>query len=85
MITFGYNGVFLGTIGVEYLEQMAGWRNDPLIRNWCRQTGLISMTDQEVWYEKINSDPTATMYTIECEKGVVGICGFTNSCCTQFR
>jgi ribosomal-protein-alanine N-acetyltransferase len=77
-IDYGY-GVQLGPIAMEHAEQLREWRNDPRVRDWCRQCGLISELDQEAWVKAQNADPTIEMFTINAEKvGLSGVCGLTS-------
>lgn len=76
MIDYCY-GIKLDTLKEQNLELYRTWRNNPLIRAWCRQTGLISECDQRKWYERIGSDQTIRMFEV-VENGVVGVCGLTS-------
>jgi len=80
MIDFNH-GLHLGTIERGYIENLRSWRNNPMVRNWCRQTGLISDLEQEDWYEWQAKDPNSVMYTIRVPSIAyhsVGICGLTS-------
>jgi RimJ/RimL family protein N-acetyltransferase len=79
MINYNF-GVGLDTIGPELLEEMREWRNDPKIRDWCRQSGLISPRDQERWYLNQNDDKSIQMFSIieQGKQDVIGICGLTS-------
>lgn len=62
-----------------HLELMRLARNDPEIRMWCRQVGLISQRDQKKWFERQNDDPTMQMFQItDCECALLGVCGLTS-------
>ena len=54
------------------------YRNDPEIRDWCRQVGLIDERQQTKWVNKVSDDPTIRMYLIRCEEIPLGVCGFTD-------
>ena len=81
-------GVFLGDLKYSRLETYKKWRNNPLIRNWCRQTGILTDQHQEEWFEKIHKDPTIQMFEIVAEvkfklqpdtfQQSVGVCGLTS-------
>lgn len=79
MINYNF-GVGLDAIGPELLDDLREWRNDPRIRNWCRQTGLISPRDQERWYLWQNDDKNTQMFSIieQGKQDVVGVCGLTS-------
>lgn len=70
----------LDTIGPELIEEMREWRNDPRIRDWCRQVGLITPRDQEKWYIAQNDDKSIRMFSIiePTKQDVIGICGLTS-------
>ena len=79
MISFGY-GVALDAIGHELMDDLREWRNDPRIRDWCRQVGLITPRDQERWYLWQNDDKATHMFAV-VEQGngiVIGVCGLTS-------
>lgn len=77
MIDFCY-GIKLDTLKDQNLEIYRNWRNNPLIRSWCRQTGLISEVDQLKWHERIQGDQTIRMFEIVADHCVVGVCGLTS-------
>ena len=79
MIDFGF-GVGLDAIGPELMDELREWRNDHRIRSWCRQTGLITVMDQERWFRWQNDDKATNMFAIiEPSKGaVIGVCGLTS-------
>lgn len=57
-------------------EEQRSWRNDPEIRRWTRQNGLLSEDDQKKWHEKIETDPTIQMFGIEVDWAEPGIDGY---------
>lgn len=72
MIELGYID---RTIGL-YLNH---YRNNPDIREWCRQTGLIDDKAQEKWYNWQSEDPNTEMFLIKDENKIaVGVCGLTS-------
>lgn len=79
MIDHAY-GVSLGEIEYDNLDMYKRWRNDPSIRSWCRQTGLLTDQDQEGWYERIHKDPTIQMFEIRrnTDEKCLGVCGLTS-------
>lgn len=68
----------LRRIEVKDISQFRGERNKPEIMNWCRQNDLISIIDQQAWYQKQNDDPTIKMYSIISNNSLVGCCGLTS-------
>lgn len=79
MINFGF-GVTLDAICPEMDETLREWRNDPNVRNWCRQVGLISPRDQERWMITQNDDKSMQMFAIHepTTSNLVGVCGLTS-------
>lgn len=79
MINFGF-GAALDAICPEMAEELRDWRNDSRIRQWCRQTSLISPRDQDRWMATQNDDKTIQMFAvIDPSSGVmVGVCGLTS-------
>lgn len=63
MIDFGFSTVLLPIKSLA-LPTMMFWRNNPLIRQWCRQTSLIDELEQQKWFEKQSSDPTIKMFLV---------------------
>lgn len=59
-------------------------RNEPGVRNWCRQAGLIDDFQQQEWLADISVRKDIRMYAIRCETAhsefgdYVGICGLTS-------
>lgn len=65
------------------LQLLMHQRNKKEIMRWCRQNKLLSIYDQEKWYEKINTDPSIEMFLIYYntsfrENYDVGVCGLTS-------
>jgi RimJ/RimL family protein N-acetyltransferase len=77
LIDFGF-GVQLGPLRAENLELYRNWRNDSSVRYWCRQSDLISQSEQVRWFERQDLDPTIKMYEILKVGGPVGVCGLTS-------
>jgi len=77
LINYGFD-VSLDTISAEHAERLREWRNNPKVRNWCRQVGLISQLDQEKWIKAQNDDPIIRMFVIEHFGEIVGVCGLTS-------
>ncbi len=72
-------GVTLKRIEEHQLDKLREWRNNTLIRDYCRQVGLLSDHDQLQWFKKQNTDPTMRMFVIHVEnRGPVGVCGLTS-------
>ena len=76
-----------GDLRLDCINYIVGWtlhekRNDPSIRDWCRQTGLIDEMQQEKWIKWQSKDPNTKMYLIkhECRDNwdSVGVCGLTS-------
>lgn len=78
MIDYGF-GVILGPLQFGNLEFYRTERNLPEIRRWCRQRHLISLDDQEDWYERQRLDPTIQMFEVIAPGGILaGVCGLTD-------
>lgn len=61
----------------EDLEQLQIWRNSPEIRVRCREYRLLSMTDQERWFESLSGDRSVYMLMVINDGVPIGICGLT--------
>lgn len=73
------HGVYLVPLKVKNLETYRLARNEPCIRDWCRQTGEISQQQQERWFESQDLDKAIMMFEIHSfSKGLVGVCGLTD-------
>lgn len=77
--------IILDTISITDLEKLRCWRNQPEIRRWCRQTGLIEEAQQKKWFERISTDPSIRMYSIVAHEipfpanlDLIGVCGLTD-------
>lgn len=78
MINYGLS-VSLDTIDRDDIEMLRMYRNEYSIWKWCRQNNLISIKDQNEWYDEIAHDKTIRMYSIvNQENQVVGACGLTS-------
>lgn len=62
------------------------WRNNPKIRQWCRQYTLIDRNQHEAWLSRISTDPSIKMFGVSVEEtsehGVrwydIGVAGLTS-------
>jgi RimJ/RimL family protein N-acetyltransferase len=56
------------------------WRNDPKIRQWCRQYTDLSVSENRTWWDTLSTRRDVKFFGIETTKegGSVGICGFTS-------
>lgn len=75
--------MYFDTVNTDDLEILREYRNDWEIRKWCRQLGLLSMSDQHDWYNFIMSDNQVEMFAIRDESlslGPIplGVCGLTS-------
>jgi RimJ/RimL family protein N-acetyltransferase len=77
------NEIFLDALSRS--DEIRLIRNQPVIKDWCRQHTLISDASQESWYQRIESDPTIKMFSIfsSADKSyeasaMVGVCGLTD-------
>lgn len=61
-------------------ELMRTLRNLPQIRDWCRESDLISELSQHEFLKKISIDKNNLMYSIHIdgESDLIGVCGLTN-------
>jgi len=72
-------GVYLRPLDPDNLEIYREERNQPDVRRWCRQTGLIDGNDQKAWYERQRLDTTISMFEIAKKNGdFLGVCGLTS-------
>lgn len=81
MIDYGL-GVYLDTI--ERASMARDWRNDPEIRQWCREYRLITPQMQQTWANKVQTDDHNYMFSIcvrpsmsDPTDGCVGVTGLT--------
>jgi RimJ/RimL family protein N-acetyltransferase len=77
MIDFNH-GVMLDTI--DKAENARLWRNLKEHNQYFRQSGLISVYQQEQWREKIQTDPSMRMFAIVRPPNYTeacGVCGLT--------
>lgn len=75
--------IALGAIDREDLAQLMIWRNQGDIRWMCREYRLLTMENQEDWYQADCRDRRTAMFGIwadcgEPATGLVGVCGLTN-------
>jgi RimJ/RimL family protein N-acetyltransferase len=77
MINFGYE-IDLTAIEEEDLPQMRAWRNNYLVRKWCRQYSQIGPLNQRKWFEWQAHDPSVEMLAMRVGGMLVGICGLTD-------
>ena len=76
--------IFLTFVPDEVGKTLHHIRNDPDVRCWCRQTGLIDERQQIGWLNAISADPKIRMYAIctikpdSQQSSVHGICGLTD-------
>jgi diamine N-acetyltransferase len=54
------------------------WRNDYVVRKWCRQHTLIDKYQQNEWIEDQSEDQTTKMFGIHNGQRHVGVCGLTS-------
>lgn len=83
MISYGHGKIYLDTIMPDELEQCRIWRNMPQIWASCRQNDLISIPDQQTWYQHVSADPETKMYAVRYDEGqkrnpIVGVAGLTS-------
>jgi len=62
----------------EDLPRLRDWRNQPEIRTRTREYRLLSMTNQETWFDRLHDDRSTVMFAVEDEKGkMIGVVGLT--------
>jgi len=71
-------GAALGALNSTHMERVREWRNDEKIIRWCRQTDLISDTEQQAWFDRQSKDASIKMYSVFHGPDMVGVCGFTS-------
>lgn len=64
------------------IDRKLQWRNDPRIRDWCRQNDLIQRADHLKWIESLTGNPSIKMYSVKTRLthkiGEVGVAGLTS-------
>lgn len=74
--------VELCPLSQSHLAEMFIWRNDELVRMWCRQHDLIDENHHISWFQKQSSDQSIKMYAIHLNQELggtfIGVCGFTS-------
>ena len=60
------------------LATLRDWRNQPNIRERCREYRLLNMLNQERWWEQMTLDPHIEMFGIRVPNVLVGVCGLTS-------
>lgn len=72
--------VELRALDSSCIETIRGWRNDPRIMRWCRQSTPLSDLDQQKWFKRQAEDPTIMMRGIFAGAGcqLSGVCGLTS-------
>lgn len=71
--------ISLAPLKLENLELYRQNRNEPAIRRWCRQVGLIDELSQKAWFERQSADPAIHMLEIVNAGGEpLGVCGLTD-------
>ena len=60
------------------LAQLRDWRNDPEIRTRTREFRLLSMENQERWYNGLHDDKNTIMFAVTNEGNkLIGVVGLT--------
>lgn len=78
MINYGF-GIWLDAICLDDIELMRTWRNDPKVRSWCRQTGLIEDVTQVDWFEAYRLDKSQSLFLLRTnDKIAIGVGGLTS-------
>lgn len=80
MIDYGL-GVVLDVLTEKDVDITRECRNDPNIRDWCRQVGLISARQHARWWERKDDDNTIEMFAIRRKSEsleFLGVCGLTS-------
>ena len=73
----------LGPLRRHHLDGYAEWRNQDRIRHCCREYSLLTMVNQEDWFESVSRDRTNEMFEI-CVVNYpysgmpCGVCGLTH-------
>lgn len=66
------------SLGPDIPHNAREWRNHPDIRKWCRQHTLISVAHHNAWIERIKTDESIKMFSIEANGVSVGVTGLTS-------
>ena len=67
----------LGPLERSHLPQLQRWRNSPALRAHTRGTRLLTLADQEDWFERQRKDASTQMYAVLVNaepRGVAGLC-----------
>ena len=60
------------------LPRLRDWRNSPAIRRRTREFRLLSLVDQERWFESLHNDRHTIMFDVLDEKDtLIGVAGLT--------
>ena len=70
--------VVLRVIEKEDLRKLRDWRNEPWLRLYVREYRLLTMVDQEKWFEYITTSREVAMFGVMLNRELVGVCGLTN-------
>lgn len=65
----------LGPLERDHLPLLQEWRNSPAVQAHVRHPGLVSMADQEAWYQRLTTATDTKMWMASYEKRFVGIGG----------
>jgi RimJ/RimL family protein N-acetyltransferase len=72
-------GLKIEKLDRNFLKEAMEARNDIRVRRWCRQVGLLNMTNQLDWFEKQHNDNSVQMFQASLESGqFVGVFGLTS-------
>lgn len=72
----------LGPLERSHLPLLQVWRNHPSVQAHVRHPGLVSMADQEEWFERARHDLSTVMFAVlrisggidDGLRGVAGLC-----------
>jgi RimJ/RimL family protein N-acetyltransferase len=70
--------IFQVALGPDIPAQAREWRNNDIVRRWCRQFSLLTEDDHTKWLKRISEDNTIKMFSILVEARAVGVCGLTS-------
>jgi RimJ/RimL family protein N-acetyltransferase len=79
MIDFGYGVRLFSPTYNDVGSVTFKWRNDYRIWRWCRQNDVLNFKNHVDWFDRISTDNSIKMYTIDSNSGyTIGICGLTD-------
>ena len=67
----------LTALDASHLYAAFGWRNNPAIWRWCRQSGPLSWDNHTGWFNSLKNNDAIRMFAVLYGE-IVGVCGLTS-------